>query len=115
MRRRWRGRRQAYGSVSFPGAEGIPAGEPITEVPAALLGAPAFPDTHPPSAAPPPRSFDDWWAEGQARGWVSDPFCAAHHVEPMTEVERAAWTEGFDICTRGCVRVWPLAGDGRPG
>lgn len=56
------------------------------------------------------REFDDWGAEGQARGYVSEPYCAMHHAEPMTDTERAAFEAGADPCTPGAVRVWPLAG-----
>lgn len=96
------GGRIAYGSASLPGAEDRPVSEPITVIPQALLGGPQ------PSPGPPERSFDDWLAEGRRSGWVSEPFCAMHHAEPMTAAERAGFEAGADPCTPGCVRLWPL-------
>lgn len=103
----FRRRRQAYGSVWLPSADAPTAAAPVRpeDIPAQVLG----------GATQPQRSFDDWWAEGQARGWVSKPFCGMHHIEPMSATERETWEAGYDACTPGTVRVWPLAGRGEGG
>ena len=44
-------------------------------------------------------SIDTWLAIGIKNGWVTEPFCNTHDVDPgMTEEEQQEWENGFDPC-----------------
>jgi len=43
--------------------------------------------------------FGEWLRLGIDKGWVSDPFCTTHGVDPwMSEEEQAEWEDGGDPC-----------------
>jgi len=43
--------------------------------------------------------FEIWLENGIERGWVTEPFCNTHEVDPyMTDEEQKEWEEGGDPC-----------------
>ena len=45
------------------------------------------------------EAFGRWLREGLEAGWVSEPFCSTHDVDPfMGEDEQAEWGRGGDPC-----------------
>jgi len=43
--------------------------------------------------------FGEWLRLGIDKGWVSDPFCTTHGVDPwMSDEEQAEWEDGGDPC-----------------
>ena len=47
--------------------------------------------------------YEQWLDEGIDNGWVSNPFCSTHDLDPcMTDEEEAEWEAGGDPC---CVVV----------
>lgn len=60
----------------------------------------------PAPAGPDPRaSLAEFIAFGQAKGWVSESFCAMHDEAPMSEDEQARFAAGQDPC-QPAVRLW---------
>lgn len=59
-----------------------------------------------PAADPDPRSSLAEFIEfGQAKGWVSESFCAMHDLAPMSSDEQARFAAGQDPC-QAAVRLW---------
>ena len=45
------------------------------------------------------EEFGVWLREGIEKGWVTEPFCNTHDIDPgMGEDEQEAWNEGLDPC-----------------
>lgn len=43
--------------------------------------------------------FGAWLNQGIDEGWVTEPFCNTHDLDPaMGEEEQAEWDEGGDPC-----------------
>ena len=58
-------------------------------------------------------SFEDWLAEGIAKGYCSDQFCNTHDAPPMHESEELFWGFKWDLCCMcirlGSVKDWAVA------
>lgn len=45
------------------------------------------------------RDFGHWLTTGIERGWVTEPFCNTHDIDPgMGEEEQEEWEAGGDPC-----------------
>lgn len=45
------------------------------------------------------KRFGKWLAKGVEAGWVTEPFCNTHDIDPaMGEDEQAEWEAGGDPC-----------------
>jgi hypothetical protein len=45
------------------------------------------------------QEFEIWLNNGIERGWITEPFCNTHEVDPyMTEEEEQEWEAGGDPC-----------------
>jgi hypothetical protein len=45
------------------------------------------------------EKFGEWLREGMENGWVTEPFCNTHDIDPgMGEEEQEEWENGFDPC-----------------
>lgn len=45
------------------------------------------------------RKFSEWLTRGIEEGWVTEPFCDTHDLDPgMGEEEQAEWEAGHDPC-----------------
>ncbi len=45
------------------------------------------------------KSFSVWLTKGIEEGWVTEPFCNTHGIDPgMTEEEEKEWEDGGDPC-----------------
>ena len=45
------------------------------------------------------EKFGAWLNQGIDEGWVTEPFCKTHEIDPaMGEEEQAEWDEGGDPC-----------------
>ena len=51
------------------------------------------------------KARDEWLKDGIDNGWISEPFCSTHDIDPsMTDEEQEAWEAGQDPC-RPVVRL----------
>ena len=45
------------------------------------------------------KKFGEWLRAGIENGWITEPFCNTHDVDPgMGEDEQKEWDDGFDPC-----------------
>lgn len=45
------------------------------------------------------EDMGEWIAHGIKKGWVSQPFCNTHDIDPiMTDEEQKEWEDGGDPC-----------------
>jgi hypothetical protein len=43
--------------------------------------------------------FGEWLRRGIDEGWVTEPFCNTHDIDPgMGEEEQEEWDQGLDPC-----------------
>jgi hypothetical protein len=43
--------------------------------------------------------FGEWLNKGIESGWITEPFCNTHEIDPgMDEEEQEEWEQGFDPC-----------------
>jgi hypothetical protein len=43
--------------------------------------------------------FGAWLRQGIEEGWITEPFCNTHDIDPgMGEEEQKEWDDGFDPC-----------------
>jgi hypothetical protein len=45
------------------------------------------------------KEFGTWLNQGIDEGWISEPFCNTHDLDPvMSEEEQQEWEDGGDPC-----------------
>jgi hypothetical protein len=45
------------------------------------------------------EKFGEWLRQGIDEGWVTEPFCNTHEIDPgMGEEEQQQWDDGLDPC-----------------
>jgi hypothetical protein len=45
------------------------------------------------------EKFGEWLNRGMENGWVTEPFCNTHDIDPaMGEEEKEEWEAGGDPC-----------------